>query len=136
MIVYCVVNIWAVVSKHFTLTDWLTNWLTVGDAVKLKDLRVPEILELKVGAQVLLLKNLHTSRGLVNGAKGVVTSFILSDSENKYDKYIPVVDFEINMAGAGASGGSGASGKGSRRVETLTLRREDFEVNLGTSVRV
>lgn len=36
---------------------------------------VPSSLELKVGAQVMLMKNMNVADGLVNGARGVITSF-------------------------------------------------------------
>jgi hypothetical protein len=87
---------------------------------RLKDLRAPEILELKVGCQVLLLKNLNTRLGLVNGAKGVVTSFVSTiDMDERHHKYIPVVDFEVNM------------GRGLIEKHTESINLADFEVKAG-----
>lgn len=54
-----------------------------------KQSRVPSTVPLKVGAQVMLLKNLNISNGLVNGARGVVIKF---DSEN-----LPVVQFKSGI---------------------------------------
>ena len=49
-----------------------------------QQLPVPSRLVLKVGAQVMLLKNINLSSGLVNGARGVVA---------KFDNGFPVVHF-------------------------------------------
>lgn len=56
---------------------------------KLLDLQVPApgTLVLKIGAQVMLLKNINLSAGLVNGARGVVV---------KYVDGFPIVKFKNN----------------------------------------
>jgi ATP-dependent DNA helicase PIF1 len=36
---------------------------------------IPSSLELRVGAQVMLMKNINVADGLVNGARGVITRF-------------------------------------------------------------
>eukprot|EP00038_Savillea_parva_P029528 m.71700 g.71700 ORF g.71700 m.71700 type:complete len:575 (-) comp8731_c0_seq2:571-2295(-) len=49
-----------------------------GAAKKLEDAmgkRVPELLQLKLGAQVVLLKNLDVDQQLMNGSRGVVAGF-------------------------------------------------------------
>ncbi|KAG5876122.1 hypothetical protein JTB14_036162 [Gonioctena quinquepunctata] len=45
---------------------------------------VPNRLELKIGAQVMLLKNINIASGLVNGARGVV---------KKFEEGLPIVQF-------------------------------------------
>lgn len=51
-------------------------------------LPVPHKLILKIGAQVMLLKNINLSNGLVNGARGVIS---------KYTDGFPVVKFKNNV---------------------------------------
>lgn len=41
-----------------------------------KNCNVPEVLQLCIGAQVMLLKNLDVTNGLANGSRGVVINFI------------------------------------------------------------
>ena len=56
----------------------------------LDNLPVPSLLTLRVGAQVILLKNLDSKNELVNGAQGVVETFYLGTDK----KLFPVVRFK------------------------------------------
>ncbi|KAL0237064.1 hypothetical protein PCE1_000461 [Barthelona sp. PCE] len=59
-----------------------------GNKSMLNHLIVPEILRLKVGAKVMLLKNIDFDANLVNGSTGTVTRI-----ETKRGKPVPVVSF-------------------------------------------
>ncbi|KAK6188337.1 hypothetical protein SNE40_004529 [Patella caerulea] len=52
---------------------------------------VPDILELKQGAQVMLAKNLDIQKGLVNGARGIITGF------DKRSDGLPIVKFACGV---------------------------------------
>jgi len=52
-------------------------------------------LELKVGAQVVLLKNLSVKEGLVNGTRGVVASFRAQETEDGDKRMFPYVKFLV-----------------------------------------
>ncbi|XP_057336269.1 ATP-dependent DNA helicase PIF1 [Microplitis mediator] len=68
------------VTKHYVAQDSDESMTKTLD----QQLSVPGKLTLKIGAQVMLLKNINIVNGLVNGARGVVIRF---------DDEIPVVQF-------------------------------------------
>jgi len=70
----------------------------------LKNFQAPETLYLKEGAQVILLKNIDSDAGLVNGSRGVVVDFKLpaqtSDIQKSWKKVkLPLVKFEVPRPG-------------------------------------
>jgi ATP-dependent DNA helicase PIF1 len=59
-----------------------------------KNCPAPQTLELKVGAQVMLLKNLDVENGYCNGSIGTVTKFTLSGVEVKFQYGMMIVERE------------------------------------------
>ena len=66
----------------------------------------------------MLLKNLDTSRGLVNGARGVVVGFEASNHRSKCYNMLPIVKFECTVGS-------------SKSVEEIVLCEESWEVKSG-----
>ena len=77
--------------RIYTADDWLIN----NDAMLHKRLMSAslsvDVLELKVGAQVMLISNLDQEAGLVNGSIGIVTSF------DEKDPFMPTVRFSNGL---------------------------------------
>jgi ATP-dependent DNA helicase PIF1 len=66
-------------EKTFKATDYYQHDMSKDQRERAHSLwPVPEKLVLKVGARVMLLRNLAVSRGLCNGSQGVVTGFAYS----------------------------------------------------------
>ena len=59
--------------------------------------RLPESITLKIGAEVMLLWNLESTVGLVNGARGKVVSFEKSRGRSEIFKTLPVVEFRLRF---------------------------------------
>lgn len=77
----------------------------VSEAMKsqLKHCQAPAQLDLKVGAQVMLLKNIDLEKGLANGSRGVIVRFQRPKSDGEiptgFKKLdLPVVRFDIAKA--------------------------------------
>lgn len=75
-----------------------------GDITKLKDMIVPDRLELKIGAKVMLLYNLNVAKGLCNGSIGKIVSFSLDNNSISVDFGTGIIgivkqSFEIKISG-------------------------------------
>jgi len=74
-------------AKIFMAKDWFNN---TRYRSQLKQCPALEVLELKLGATVLLLKNLDRKAGLMNGVRGVVKKFIQVSTF----EVLPLIHFE------------------------------------------
>ena len=91
------------VTNYYT-NDWFSDKAKAdGDHYKIfKASLAKDLIELKVGAQVMLLKNLDLAGGLANGSMGKVTEFVDGD---------PVIEFTNGRV--------------------MTIERTDFEIKKG-----
>jgi len=69
----------------------------INDTYKaqLKHCQAPATLELKVGAQVMLLKNIDLEKGLANGSRGVVVRFQRPHNESELPTGFKKMDFPV-----------------------------------------
>jgi len=102
-----------------TADDWAASEYLLR---QLKDnCQAPEVLYMRVGAQVMLLKNLSVERHLCNGSTGVIVAFVNDEPEVEFPSctlVIPKMDFEVK------------SGK------DVLSRRRQFPLNLGWAVTI
>lgn len=68
-------------------------------AVLRSGMKAPELLRLKIGAQVMMLKNQDVEQGLVNGARGVVTDFTNARKTSIGMISLPIVTFIVKIGG-------------------------------------
>jgi hypothetical protein len=91
----------------------------------LQGLKAPQQLHLKIGTQVMLVKNIDVDLGLVNGARGIVVDFTLNRFDqfgnelsnlSGHDEIMPIVRFATVVANK-------------KRNLTRTIGREKWELS-------
>lgn len=83
-------------------------------------MKAPKELFLKVGAQVMLTKNLSTADGLVNGARGIIIGFEKSGGKSFFSQ-LPIVKFSIILGSE-------------KKEELITLIHDTWEIKQGDKV--
>lgn len=102
----------AAMDRHNHTSNLRLESKTLLEKLK-KDTPYQENLKLKIGTQVILLKNISVDRGLCNGARGVVVDFVdyvdaldeqtldEMDLDEKaflqYNRYLPVCSFAVSQ---------------------------------------
>lgn len=80
--------------------------------------KAPQMLMLKHGAQVMLLKNLDSESGLVNGTRGTVIGFERNPDRASNYRTLPVVKFQMILGGV-------------KSECTQTIKEESWDIKQG-----
>jgi ATP-dependent DNA helicase PIF1 len=108
--------------SRLTSVSYIYNAVDEGSSVQVLMLKectkAPQRLELKVGAQVMLLKNISTAKGLVNGACGTVVAIDERRDVSSYFPHLPTVRF-ITQVGS------------ERMEETILISHETWDIQQG-----
>lgn len=83
--------------------------------------KAPQALTLRIGAQVMLLKNLSASEGLVNGARGSVIGFEKANGRSAFYPHLPVVKFQVFVGSE-------------KREEVRTITHDSWDIKQGDRV--
>lgn len=102
---------------------------------QLKHCPAPPQLDLKVGAQVMLLKNLDLEKGLANGSRGVIVRFQRPKSQSEVptgfkNRDFPVVKFDITKA-VGSSKEEGDDESAEKDDNEYTISPEEWTHKMG-----
>ena len=102
-------------------------------------MKAPTLLRLKIGAQVMLLKNISVEDGLVNGARGVVKGFAEPLNTSKGIIRLPIVDFSVRVGGREALITDEVVEMGSwdqKRGDRVLARREQIPLMLAWAISI
>lgn len=105
----------------------------MSDAHKaqLKHCQAPQQLDLKVGAQVILLKNIDLERGLANGSRGVVVRFQPPKSEGDVPTGFKKMDLPVVRFGSVKPVGKVGDGDDDDDAEEFTIHPEEWQNKMG-----
>mmetsp|Transcript_4697 Transcript_4697/g.9582 ORF Transcript_4697/g.9582 Transcript_4697/m.9582 type:complete len:569 (-) Transcript_4697:1803-3509(-) len=92
---------------------------------QLKHCQAPAQLDLKIGAQVILLKNIDLERGLANGSRGIVVRFQAPKSEGDVPTGFKNLEFPVIRFATAKSSGNNDEDK------EFTIRPEEWQNKMG-----
>ncbi|KAL7533853.1 hypothetical protein ACHAWF_004646, partial [Thalassiosira exigua] len=98
---------------------------------QLRHCQAPPELDLKIGAQVMLLKNVDLERGLANGSRGVVVRFQRPKSESEIPTGFKKMEFPVVKFDSIAAVGKECDGESVEGDNEFTIHPEEWTNKMG-----